>query len=259
MFLHDLNPSIKALTIMLLVVLLALIFDPITPLLFMICTIALTFLGGKVDWKKYMLYFIPFSILAFGMFWTTLVFADTPNNPNEVIAVFTMEFPKESFLTALALSLRVMSVASLSLLFIFTTNIVDFILSLIQQLKLPPKIAYGVLAGYRFLPMMKDELSIIHAAHRIRGVNQALTWKDRFHQYKRYAIPLLASAIRKAERTAVAMESKGFTGDKNRSFYRRLVIAKKDWAFPVILLVTFGFAVYTSIELGYFKWYSDEL
>lgn len=186
MFLHHLNPSIKALTIIFLVILLSLVFDPITPLLFMVWTIILTFFGGKINWKKYCLYFLPFSIIAFGMLWTTIVFADTPKRPDEIITFFGIIIPEESFLTALALSLRVLSVAALSLLFIFTTNINDFILSLIQQLKLSPKIAYGVLAGYRFLPTMKDELFVIRSAHRVRGFDQAKTLRGKLEQYKKY-------------------------------------------------------------------------
>ena len=252
MFLHQLNPSIKAITIALFVMLLAFIFDPITPFVFLIGTITITFVFGKVKWKSYVLYFIPFSILSFGMLWTTIAFATLPNNPNDVITLLGMTFPRESFLTALALSLRILSVAALSLLFIFTTNVVDFILSLIQQLKLPPKIAYGVLAGYRFLPMMKDELVIINQAHRIRGINKAHTIMGKWHQYRRFAIPLIASAIRKAERTAIAMESKGFTGDKDRTFYHHFTISKKDWLFPLIMLVIFSLAVLISLKLGYF-------
>jgi energy-coupling factor transport system permease protein len=242
----------KAVTIALLVVLLAFIFDPITPLTFLIGTIAITFILGKVDWKKYALYFIPFTILSFGMLWTTIAFTKTPNNPNDIITIFAMTFPRESFLTALALSFRILSVAALSLLFIFTTNVVDFILSLIQQLKLPPKIAYGVLAGYRFLPMMKDEFVIIRQAHRIRGLNKARTIKDKWQQYQRFVIPLLASAIRKAERTAIAMESKGFTGDIDRTFYSHFSIIKRDWLFPIMMLLLFSFAVLTSVRMGYF-------
>ena len=92
------------------------------------------------------------------MLWTTIAFADTSEHTNKVINMLGLTLPLDSFLVALALSLRILNVAALSLMFIFTTNMVDFILSLIQQLKLPPKIAYGVLAGYRFLPMMKDEI-----------------------------------------------------------------------------------------------------
>lgn len=257
MFLHGLNPSIKALTIIMAIILLALIFDPLTPVLFMIFTISLTFIGGKVQWKRYLLYFIPFSLLAFGMLWTTIVFARTPSNPDDIINIFGLTFAKETFFVALALSLRTLSVASLSLLFILTTNVIDFILSLIQQFRLPPKIAYGVLAGYRFLPMMKDELKLIHAAHRIRGMNQAKGVKGRLQQYQRFVIPLLASAIIKAERTAMAMESKGFTGDKDRTFYRQFTVSYKDGLFLLAMVVAFLLASFTSLKLGYFRWYGD--
>src|SRR5690625_608568 len=158
MFLQRLNPSVKAVTIIVFIIFLAMIFEPVTPLLFLMWTIFVTFIFGKVDVKKYLLYFAPFIIFALGMFWTSIVFADTPNHPDDAIRFFGIDFPKESVLTALALTLRILNVAALSLLFVFTTNTVHFILSMMQQLKLPPKIAYGVLAGYRFLPMLKDEL-----------------------------------------------------------------------------------------------------
>lgn len=250
MFLQRLNPSVKAVTIIVFIIFLAMIFEPVTPLLFLMWTIFVTFIFGKVDVKKYLLYFAPFIIFALGMFWTSIVFADTPNHPDDAIQFFGIDFPKESVLTALALTLRILNVAALSLLFVFTTNTVHFILSMMQQLKLPPKIAYGVLAGYRFLPMLKDELKLIHDAHRIRGVNQAKTVKEKWQNYKRYVIPLLASAIRKAERTAMAMESKGFTGDKHRSFYRQFKIQKQDFIFPVLMLFGFMFSYLIAIQIG---------
>lgn len=249
----------KALTVVILVVLLALVFDPITPSILLLSTILLLFVGSTVNWKRYLLYLLPFLLFSFGMFWTTLIFGKEPENLDETIAFLTFEFPKESFLVALALGVRVLSVAALSLLFIFTTNIVHFILSLMQQLKLSPKIAYGVLAGYRFLPMMKDEMKIIREAHRIRGVHQASTIREKWNQYRRYAIPLLASAIRKAERTAIAMESKGFTGDRNRTFLRQFTISTKDWLFLALMLTLYALAVYTSYTLGFLRLYDGEL
>jgi len=259
MFLHQLNPSMKALTVVIVVVLLALIFDPITPSLLLVSTIVVTFIGGKVSWKKYCLYFLPFVLFSFGMLWTTLIFAKQPEHPVQMVNILTFEFPKESVMVALSLALRVVSVASISLLFLFTTNVVHFILSLMQQFKLPPRIAYGVLAGYRFLPLMKNELTIIRDAHRIRGVSQARTIKEKWGQYKRYAIPLLASAIRKAERTAIAMESKGFIGDRNRTYFRQFTITKNDWLFLTLMLTLYAGAAYISYALGYLRFYDGTL
>ncbi len=249
----------KALTIVVLVLLLALVFDPITPLLYGLWTIAITLLFGQVNLKKYGLFLIPFFIIAFGMFWTTLVFGEKPVNPDDMVKVFGMTFARESLFTALSLGLRVLSFAMLSLLFILTTDPTRFILSLMQQCKLSPKLAYGILAGFRFLPMMREELKNIRAAHRIRGVGRANGWKESFVQFKRYSIPLLAGAIRKAERTAIAMESKGFTGDRNRSFYRSFATGKRDWIFLVVMIGMFVLIAFTSWSLGYFQWYNGEV
>ncbi|MDL4842197.1 energy-coupling factor transporter transmembrane component T family protein [Aquibacillus rhizosphaerae] len=258
MFLHSLNPSIKAITVILSVILLTLVFDPITPLLFIVWIWILTIGVGKVPWKRYALFFSPFLIFSVGMFWTTIVFANEPNNPKNVISLLGFLVPEEDFTTALALSLRMMSFTSLTLMFILTTNVVHLILSLMQQCKMPPKLAYGILAGYRFLPSMREELGLVRSAHRVRGVNRASSIKESIQQSKRFAVPLLASAIRKAERTATAMESKGFTDSRNRTFYRTFTVSKKDWLFMGLMLMMLILFASISWYLGYFKWYSSE-
>ncbi len=53
---------------------------------------------------------------------------------------------------------------------------------------------------------------------------------------KRYAIPLLASAIRKSSAVAVAMLSKGFTGKWERPYYVQLRVSWKDWLLLLLLI-----------------------
>ncbi|SFJ47998.1 energy-coupling factor transport system permease protein [Halobacillus dabanensis] len=259
MFLHNVNPTVKALTIIGIVFLLAFLFDPVTPLLYISWTIVVTFLFGTFKKKYYIYYFLSFLLFAFGMFWTTLVFSDTSAPSGKTLSLLGITVPAENLWVATSLGLRVLAFATLSLLFLFTTNMVHFILSLIQQLKLPPKIAYGVLAGYRFLPMLKTEFQQVLAAHRIRGVNKPKTWKEKIVQYQRMAIPLLAGAIRKAERTAVAMESKGFTGAKDRTFYRPMKVQRKDWLFPLMMFGMLGITIALSVYFGYFSFYDGQL
>ncbi|WP_163527617.1 energy-coupling factor transporter transmembrane component T family protein [Halobacillus ihumii] len=258
MFLHKLNPSIKALTIIVAVIGLALIFDPITPLLFSIWTITFTFLFGKVKIKYYLLFLLPFMVISLGMLWTTIAFAEPPEHPAQTVHLLLWEIPEEDIVAALSLVFRMFAFATLSLLFIFTTDMVHFILSLMQQCKLPPKLAYGVLAGYRFLPLMKDEFNQIQEAHQVRGVKRTKKVKESIKQYRRFMIPLLAGAIRKAERTAVAMESKGFTGEKDRHFYRRFTVKRTDWIFLIVTLASLIAIAYVSHLLGYFSWYNGQ-
>ncbi|MFP7168919.1 energy-coupling factor transporter transmembrane component T [Terribacillus sp. 7520-G] len=230
---HNINPSVKAGTVTLAAIIIAFLFDPIALLLYIGWTIAVTLLFGRVQIKKYLLYLLPFTLFALGMLVSTLLFAKTPENPAITQQFLFWDLPKETVQDALALAIRVFSYATLSLLFVLTTDKVAFILSLIQQCRVSPKLAYGILAGYRFLPLLKDELSTIRSAHLIRG---ARTKTSRFTRYKQYTLPLLASAIRKAERTAVAMESKGFTGERDRTFYRSYHVRWTDWAFAIVML-----------------------
>ncbi|MFU0790573.1 MAG: energy-coupling factor transporter transmembrane protein EcfT [Virgibacillus proomii] len=256
--LNDINPSIKAITVIITVCLLTFFFDPFTPLVYCLLTILITFLFGKVAWRLYIIYFLVVCLLSVGMLWTTLAFSNEASNPEITTTFLFWELPKENVTVALSLTLRMLAFAALSFMFIFTTNMVHFILSLMQQCKLPPKLAYGILAGFRFLPLMKEELWQIRAAHRVRGADRGSGIRNTIQQYKRYAIPLLAGAILKAERTAIAMESKGFSGEKNRTFYRQFTVSWVDWLFLISMLLLLGIIVAISMKLGYFSWYKGQ-
>lgn len=105
-------------------------------------------------------------------------------------------------LYGLATALRVYCLILLSLIFTFTTDASDFVRALVQQWRLPYKIGFGALAAFRFVPMLQSELRVIQAAHRVRGVAVGGGVRGACAQMRRYAVPLLATAIRQAERTA---------------------------------------------------------
>jgi energy-coupling factor transport system permease protein len=47
------------------------------------------------------------------------------------------------------------------------------------------------------------------------------------------------------------MESKGFTGETDRTHYHEMTIDKRDWVFVSIFLVMFFVSVFLSYQLGY--------
>ena len=259
MQLHDVNPAIKAFAVIVSVFLLSLVYDPVTPLLFWLSICAVTLFSGSIRIKKWLLYFLPFLVVALGYVWTTAVFSKPPDGPGQgvLISLGPVTVTEHGLSTGLALGLRVMCFAGLSLLFVLTTDPVAFILSLVQQCKLPPKLAYGLLAGYRFLPLLQEEVQTLRHAHKVRGAYRRKGWKGRLASLKRYAIPLLASAIRKAERAAIAMESKGFTGARDRTYYRRFEVRGRDWLFAGLIIGLLVLSVFVSSQLGAFRWYGD--
>ena len=259
MLLNEMNPSIKALSILVCILMLSIFFDPVTPLLSLVMTIAITFVFGKISFKKWILLFSPFLFMAIVYVWSSLLFPRVDPGDSVIWEWNFITITAEGFQRSLSLGLRVLSFASLSLLFALTTNPINFLLSLMQQCRLSPKIAYSIMAGYQFLPLIKDEFEIIRSAHRIRGAGRTLTLRDKIKEIKRYAIPLLATGIRKAERTAVAMESKGFTGDRNREFYKVITVSKKDWLLLCLLVSVVLISAFTSHKLGYLALYNGEL
>ncbi|GKV57205.1 putative HMP/thiamine permease protein YkoC [Sporosarcina sp. NCCP-2222] len=225
--LHKMNPSVKFLIITVCMLTLAFFFNPWTPLICWGGVILLQLCFSTIDWKKWLLFMIPFLIMSFGYFWTTIVFAEDRTGA-VVWSVFQYDITRTQLDHALSLSFRVLAFAGLSLLFAFTTDPTKFILSLMQQLKLSPKIAYSILVGYQFLPVMKEEFVHIQQAHRLRGAVRDRNAIVRLWNVRRLLLPMLAGAVRKAERSAFAMEARGFTGEKRVEFYQVVRVGKND-------------------------------
>ncbi len=234
--LHHMNPSIKFLLITTCMLTLAFFFDPWTPLLFWIGVLLIQLIFSRVSWKKWSLFMLPFFITSFGYFWTTLVFAEEKSGA-VIWSIGSLVITENQLEQALSLSFRVLAFSSLSLLFALTTNPMTFILSLMQQLRLSPKIAYGVMVGYQFLPVLKDEFVQIQQAHRIRGANKDKNILRKIVGIRRVLIPMLAGAVRKAERVAFAMEARGFTGEKRKSYFQVVPIRVVDGWLGLLLLV----------------------
>ncbi|MFC5603788.1 energy-coupling factor transporter transmembrane component T family protein [Sporosarcina koreensis] len=225
--LHKMNPSAKFIVVTVCMLTMAFFFNPWTPLLMWIGVIVAQLLFSRIDWKVWILFMIPFFIMAFGYFWTTLVFAEDKSGP-VVLSIGSINITEVQMNHALSLSFRVLAFSGLSLLFALTTNPVSFILSLMQQMKLSPKISYSILVGYQFLPVLKDEFVQIQQAHRLRGAVREKNAIRRLLHMRKILLPMLAGAVRKAERAAFAMEARGFTGDKRKDFYKVVRIGKVD-------------------------------
>jgi energy-coupling factor transport system permease protein len=148
-------------------------------------------------------------------------------------------------INGLIVILRTCALLSLSLLFTLTTDTSDFIRAMVQQWKLPYKLGYGALAAFRFLPMLQAEMQLIQAAHKVRGIADQGGIRVHYDRLRRYAIPLLATAIRRAERTALAMDGRAFGVFPTRSYYKQFRFTISDylfiasfWLLNILIIVT---------------------
>ncbi|NLG49906.1 MAG: thiamine permease [Chloroflexi bacterium] len=232
-FLHGRNPTLKLVSLMIPMLAVTLAFDPWTPVvLFGLGLLALRVLGHVPLRQVARPLALLFVLSALGLLGSNAFFYDPPSGTSLTVLWEGGPFrlTLEGLRVGFALTMRTMAIVTFSLIFVATTDPTDFVLSLIQHVRFPFRLGYGILVAYRFLPLWRTELDVIRSAHRIRGVGERTSLKGRWEQLQRYAVPLLAGAIRKAERVSIAMDSKAFGALPGRTYYRRLNLTRVDWA-----------------------------
>lgn len=136
---------------------------------------------------------------------------------------------------ALAVSLRIYAYFFLGMTFALTTDNLDFVYSLMQQCRVAPRYAYGVLAAFNLIPQISRQVRQIRLACRIRGYHVSMF-------SPRVLFSAMVNAMRWSESLAMAMESKGFEEDGARTYSRTLRIRPADllWAAALVLLALAG-------------------
>ncbi len=124
----------------------------------------------------------------------------------------------------------------------FTTRIVMIFYSLMINLKLKPKYAYGFMAAIRMVPIFIDEAIRLRKALKMRYQVIDKKFYNGLNRVNHYLIPLLSQSIRKAHRLAVAMETKGFTNGK-RTYYYHPKFSKFDVLYIILTIVIFIIAM----------------
>ncbi|WP_436853568.1 energy-coupling factor transporter transmembrane component T family protein [Staphylococcus caeli] len=140
----------------------------------------------------------------------------------------------ESLYRGLHLAMRTTTVSFFGILIAFTSQIVLVFYSLMQHLKVKPKVAYAFMAAIRMVPLMFISLIQLRKSLKIRyQLISAQNYRG-FNRIKHLIIPLLSQNIRKAHQLSVAMEKKGFK-DGPRTYYYHAPFSYKDILFVVVV------------------------
>ncbi len=247
-FLHRLNPLSKAAALLPVMVLVIFTRDIYTPLLILLLTVALILVGAHLSRRALaiLLVGLPVFVLVIAMsfgLWTD------PSEVDRSVVLFRVggfHFYLGAFLIGLATSLRLASLLVMAMLGGLTTTGPDMVRSMVQQLRVPYRIGYTALAAFRFVPRFGYELETIRQAHRVRGVAGGRGPIAAFKRYSGYVIPLLAGAIRHAERVALAMDSRAFGAYPTRTERFLVPFRVRDWVF----ILAFWAAVAVIVATG---------
>lgn len=232
-FLHRLNPLAKLAAPVPAIIVLIFARDIATPLAFLALAVLLLAIGAVLPARLVLLLavglplFVLVTSLSFGA-WTS---------PDKVVAGATLlrvgdyAFTQGMLASGFATALRLVALLMLTLLAGVTSTGADLVRAMVQQLRVPYRVGYTALAAFRFVPRFGHELELIRQAHRVRGMTGGRGPVAGIRRWFGYVVPLLAGAIRHAERVALAMDARAFGAHPTRTERHVMPFRARDWVF----------------------------
>lgn len=208
------NPSLKFILIFLFSLGISLKASLITSLLIIAGALIYLLLHHLAGRQFLLLLTLPF-IAAVTIFATLYWFSPVPNH-------------YYAWVLSLRVYVYVLSIACLAK----TTTATSLARSLEQNLHLPSKFAYGVLAALNIIPQMRMAVKQIRTAGMMRGVYLSF-WSPQLY------FKAILVALRSADNLAQGMESHGYVEGQSRSCIVRIPLGKKDWLEFISLLIIF--------------------
>lgn len=218
-YLHALNPLAKVAAVIPAMLLLIFVRDHVTPLAFLALSYALILTGARMTRLTALVLFvaIPLGVALIGLGFSLWVDAALVADTAPLLRIGGWTLHSGAVAIGLATGLRLGAILTLALIGGLTTTGPDLVRASIQQLRVPYRIGYTALAAFRFVPRFGHELQVIRAAHRVRGHHGGRGPFARIARGWGYIVPLLAGAIRHAERVALAMDARAFGAHPSRT------------------------------------------
>lgn len=209
--------------------------DPVTP------AVALALELAAIRWAG-----VPLRLLA-ARSWPLLVSASGVGLTNAVFGDSA-----DPWFAGLAIALRVLAVALPGVAVVLAIDPTDLADSLVQQLHVPPRFAYGALAALRLLPLLSQEWRTLGMARRARGIDAGGNPARRMQVFAGQVFALLVGAVRRGTRLALAMDARGFDSTGPRTIARPQVVQRSDRGLVVGAAVALSVSLGTSMVLGTF-------
>jgi energy-coupling factor transport system permease protein len=240
------NPTVKLALLFAVSLALFFTFDPVTPTALYVIALVAVVATARIPARVLVAAHLPFVGVALG-----LVIVNALSRPGTVLFVAgVLRVTTEGLAVGGALAARTLVIGVLSLAFVASTDGVRLMTSLHTHARLGVRVTYAVLAGYRTLGDLPQEWQLIRDAQAVR---MPLTRRGRpragLAVFGRSAFALLVVSVRRAERMAVALESRGL-GLSPRSTWRPVPLTATDWVFAAGVLAVLAAVFAAAAALG---------
>jgi energy-coupling factor transport system permease protein len=232
-FLYGLNPLAKLAAPLPAMLLLVFVRDLATPLAFIALAYATLLTGMRLTRGLALLLFVGLPAIVAVVGLGLALWTDPALVSHEVVVlqIGGWSLYGGAVVAGLATALRLVAIVALALVAGMTTTGPDLARSLVQQLRVPYRVGYTAIAAFRFVPRFRHELDLIRQAHRVRGAHGGQSPFAAIAKWSGYVIPLLAGAIRHAERVALAMDARAFGAYPTRTERHSVPFRARDVVF----------------------------
>lgn len=221
------NPSVKLVVLTAISLALLLVLDPFTPALVYAALLVLWRVDSTITPRTLVLGQLPFVGFALS-----------------VLLVNVLARNENGLAVGGSLAIRTMVVGLGVILLIRTTEPARLLDSMRQNLQLPDKVCFAVLAGYRLLADLPTQWQTLLHAHRMRGMRRLTP-----AVFGRSALSLLAASIRRGERMSITMQTRGL-GNGPRTTWRSQHVRRHDVLWALVVMATFAATIGISAYFG---------
>ncbi|MFC0179786.1 energy-coupling factor transporter transmembrane component T family protein [Thorsellia kenyensis] len=236
-WLYARNPTIKFFVLLMLTFSAGFIFAPWSLLILWFFALLGFYLSSSFSFVEILRMQTPFLWVSCVIFMVNCI-----SRPGNIIAsVWIFNITSEGMIIATALVLRTLFIGAICIAFIKSTCPNALMQSLNQHAKLSIRVSYAVMTGFRIVQLLSYDWQVIVAAQRSRHITLQSSIRNsrvdniflKARIYKKAILSLMVSAIRRSERIAYTLESKGL-GRVPKTYLYDVPLTSLDYLFALM-------------------------
>jgi energy-coupling factor transport system permease protein len=233
---HELDPRLKLLWWICLIVVPILVTNPYILLVFTIIVWILAIIA-KVAKKMYKFLIVTYPIMVGFIVLTWPFFYKVTAGQHFLFSWGILHVSTEGLIYAIAMGMRIVLALTACTFFVMTTDIMDLASGIGEFLQNKLKISYMyplmVISSFKFIPELSGDFLTIQDAFRSRALDiDSGSIVSRLKKTAPISVPLIDTMLRRAQRISIALEVKAFSiKNKNRTFFKEHHVKWRDLLF----------------------------
>jgi energy-coupling factor transport system permease protein len=244
---HRLNPLTKvvmALALVLIAFLSPWYWTPTAIFLLAIVPLSLVAKVSREYWNFFIKVILPTLVILFIMQALFL-----PGESRILFDLFGLEITELSARLAFRNATRIAVMVSSFTILLLTTHPSELMSDLTRR-GLPGQFAYVVIASLQIIPQMQAKAQTIISAQRSRGLDTQSSFLRRVRGIVPLVGPLVFGSLVEVEERAIAIEARGFTSTRPKTFLREIPDTSTDkairWTLIALVILVIGLRIWLS-------------